>query len=454
MSSAGIVVVGAGAAGLTAARTLARAGRRVLLLEARARIGGRLLTQAHAPGAAPSRSPIELGAEFVHGRPAALWSLIEEARLATYELGGAQVACASGSLDRPTEPPAHAYQVLEDMIAWHGEHAADADRSFTEYLEARGLSGEETRPAVSYVEGFNAADARRISLAALVAQQRAEDAVEGDRLFRIASGYSSLAAHLAATFCRAGGELRLSHPVERIRWRRRSVTIEARDPAGRPAELTAERLVLTVPLGVLKSGAIAFDPTPSVLLGEAARLEMGQVERVVLEWRRPVWKDPALLAAHPALAGALATLGFLFTPTEAPATWWTPYPDPTPLLTGWAGGPRADALGARLAADGRPDARRRHCLAALTRVLGPAAAPLEPALIACHHHDWRADPFARGAYSYVPVGALAVPARLATPLEDTLYLAGEHTHTAAQWGTVHAAIESGARAAAQILGSS
>ena len=455
MSELDVIVIGAGAAGLAAGLELARAGRRVMILEARDRIGGRIFTLQESRGG--SAAPIELGAEFIHGRPPSLWALIEQAQLPTYELQGSQVWCAGGTLRGPTDPPDRAYEMLEDMTEWIAHRAPDRDLTFADYLIARGITGESAQPAMNYVEGFNAADVRRISVTALARQQRAEDAIQGDRLFRIHGGYASLPEYLADEFVRAEGQLRIAHPVRRITWQRGAVSVECSDQSGRPAEYAARCLVLTVPLGVLQAGTPAFDPRPDALIEQARRLEMGHVVRVVLKFSHAIWQDDAVLAARPELAARpdlaarLRSLSFLFTPTETPATWWTPMPDPTPLLTGWAGGPRAERLYDELAAMSDSQALRRRCITTLAHVLGLPDERLDTSLIECHMHDWRRDPYARGAYSYVPVGALDAAAQLATPVEDTLFVAGEHTHTADQWGTVHAALESGVRAARQVL---
>lgn len=439
-----MLIIGAGAAGLSAGVALARAGRAVTVLEARSRLGGRIFT---LPGDGDS-GRIELGAEFIHGRPASLWSLIDAAGLPTYELEGSEVWCAAA---QPAGTEAGAYHVLEDMTEWMALRSPERDLAFADYLAARGVQAEAARPATRYVEGFNAADSRRISVAALAEQQRAEDALEGNRLFRIRAGYATLIDYLARELTRAGGRLEIARPVHRVRWQRGAVTVECRDESGRGLGRAARCVVLTVPLGVLKAGALELDPPPVALLAQAARLEMGHVLRVVLKFARPVWQDAPVLAAHAELAERLRSLSFLFTPDELPATWWTPRPDPAPLLTGWLGGPRSAALEALLESKGGLSALRAHCTSTLARVLGEPVEQLDAALLECHVYDWRRDPFSRGAYSYVPVGALDAPGRLAVPVEDTLFLAGEHTHTAAQWGTVHAALESGARAARQVM---
>src|ERR1700753_3910259 len=99
-----VLILGAGAAGLTAARELAHAGRRVALIEARERIGGRIFTRALARKADGSPNVVELGAEFVHGLPPATWSLVGEAGLAAYELSGSEVAFDNGQWPPPRGP--------------------------------------------------------------------------------------------------------------------------------------------------------------------------------------------------------------------------------------------------------------------------------------------------------------------------------------------------------------
>jgi len=125
-------------------------------------------------------------------------------------------------------------------------------------------------------------------------------------------------------------------------------------------------------------------------------------------------------------------------------------PDRSALITAWAGGPRASAL-ARMTAPG--EALLEHCLAALGRALGLPISKLRAELASWHTHDWLRDEFALGAYSYVPAGALYAPERMTCPVENTLYFAGEHTDLSAHWGTVHAALDSGYRAARSVLSS-
>jgi monoamine oxidase len=444
-----VIIVGAGAAGLAAGARLAQSGKRVALLEARERIGGRIFTR-HLP-VRDGQACIELGAEFIHGLPAATWSLVGEAKLPTYEIGGAELSFINGHWAPPVNQPAtHA---IADMMKWL-ETRPGCDMSFADYQAAAPADPATDAAAANYVEGFNAADRHRIGIAALAVQQRAEDAIEGDRIFHVAEGYDALMEFLASQFRSAGGELLLGAAVRRIEWQRGSVRIEAGGADGAAAdrkELRARQALISVPLGVLQADSIAFSPPPAEILAHARRLAMGEVMRVVLLFRERFWRDRPAPSIPEDVRRKLAELSFLFTPAEVPPTWWTPNPAPTPMLTAWVGGPKATALRRSIAADGDPLALPRRCLTALARVFELSFAELQSLLVSWHEHDWSADPYSRGAYSYVPAGALDAPEKLTAPVEDTLYFAGEHTDVTGHWGTVHAAIGTGMRAAEQIL---
>jgi monoamine oxidase len=447
-----VIIVGAGAAGLAAGARLAQAGQRVALLEARERIGGRIFTR-HLP-AQDGPVCIELGAEFIHGLPSATWSLVGQAKLSAYELEGSELSFVNGNWAPPMNQPA--MHGIADMMKWL-EARPGCDMSFAEYQAAAPTDAATDAAAANYVEAFNAADRHRIGIAALAAQQRAEDAIDTDRLFHVAEGYDAVMEFLTAQFRAAGGDLALGAPVRRIEWQRGSVRIETACIGAAGAgmdrkELRARQALITVPLGVLHADTIAFAPAPGEILTHARRLAMGEVVRVTLLFRERFWRDRHAPSIPEDVRRKLADLSFLFTPAEVPPTWWTPNPTPTPILTAWVGGPKATELRRSIAADGDPLALPRRCLATLARVFELSFAELQSLLVSWHEHDWSADPYSRGAYSYVPAGALDAPAKLTAPVEETLYFAGEHTDITGHWGTVHAAIGTGIRAAEQMLG--
>jgi monoamine oxidase len=437
MSQYEILVLGAGAAGLAAARMLAEAGKRVAIIEARDRIGGRIFTDRVTVRNSVSPVSIELGAEFIHGFPHVTWDLLKEAYIRTYELDGEQLSFAHGGFQSSGEDPLGATHVIEEMMAWLATQPRGTDETFSQYLERARMDGSLRKRATAYVEGFNAADSHVIGVAALAKQQLAENEIRADRLFHVEAGYDAFAKFLSDRFLAAGGTLLLQHPARDIRWSQNAVAISGTDARGHEFELHADRAIVTLPLGVLHAGAVVFDPKPQEIFFNAARMAMGPVIRISLLFDAKFWQED---------------LSFLFAPDETPSTWWTPMPKSVPLITGWAGGPKAAALAQRIDARADPKALLDESLSVLSRVYGVAARELQARLVSWHTHDWQADPYARGAYSYAPAGALNASRNMTQPVANTLYFAGEHTDTTGHWGTVHGALGSGLRAATQILG--
>ena len=448
-----VLVVGAGAAGLAAAGALARAGRRVAVIEARDRIGGRIHTLQHVGDGTHDPLPIELGAEFIHGLPSVTWDLVQRSQLGAQEMSGAALSVRDDRLTAEPGPQADVGDLLEQMAAWIERQPTGSDLTFAEYLEREVGDARNAASAINYVEGFNAADHHRIGVAGLAWQQRAEDAIEGDRVFRFVKGYRAIPRLLADDLERAGGVLWLRCPVRRILWSPGAVRLLGTDSAGNDVEFTAAQVIITVPLGVLQSGRVEIEPRPEAIMREAHRLAMGCAVRIVLVFRTRFWADSSVRRLRPDLDEALREMGFLFTPGEVPATWWTPNPAPLPVLTAWAGGPRAADWQRAMAASASPEAPRDACLAVLARTFSMPQSALEDLLVNWYMHDWLHDEYAMGSYSYVPAGAIEAPGRMAVPVEGTLFFGGEHTDLEAHWGTVHAALASGARAAAAALSS-
>jgi monoamine oxidase len=430
-----ILVLGAGMAGLAAARVLAEDGRRVALIEARDRIGGRIFTDHAIDRNTGQPVSIELGAEFIHGLPPASWELIRQANLNTYELDGAQQSFVRGSFQSSGADYGDAAGVIDEMMAWLERQPRGTDMTFEKYLDQAGVDGSRRARATAYVEGFNAADSGVIGVAALAQQQRAEEQVQSDRLFRVEAGYDALPAFLSDRFRAAGGTLLLGHPVRRVRWSQNAVAVSGVDAGGQSFEFHAERAIVTLPLGVLQAGTVEFEPAPRDIWSNAALMAMGPAVRISLLFDAKFWQQD---------------LSFLLTRDEVPTAWWTPMPKPAPLITGWAGGPKAAALTIRIGARANGRALLEEPLGALSRMYGIAAQDLHARLISWHSHDWQADPYSRGAYSYAPAGALDASANMTLPVADTLFFAGEHTDTTGHWGTVHGALGSGLRAAAQL----
>jgi monoamine oxidase len=418
-----VVVIGAGMAGLTAARTLAEAGLKVLVIEARDRIGGRILTQ-HI-----GEESIELGAEFIHGRPPELWALIEEAGVETYERGGAQACFEDGALNDCRGEMEEIFDPLEALKNYDGP-----DMSFAQYLDRHQLPAEARARATAYVEGFNAADHRDASAAALGAQQKAEDATGSDHSYGLCHGYGQLPDYLAKRILEYGGRVLTGAIVREIQWR--SGNAEVVTTAG---NFIAPRAIITLPLAVLQSGAVTISPRPDSVLSAAERLRMGHARRFTLLFKERFWE-------HPPAQPALRELSFLFAFSEMPPVWWTQHPNASHSITGWVGGPRSAAL------EGLDENQlaRRAC-ATLAKIFSIDENKICNMLRGSYSQDWQRDPYALGAYSYVATGGLDASRQMSQPVEQTLFFAGEHTDITGHWGTVHAAMRSGLRAAQQIL---
>jgi monoamine oxidase len=197
---------------------------------------------------------------------------------------------------------------------------------------------------------------------------------------------------------------------------------------GSPKTIEADAAVITLPLGVLKAGAVKFDPPLTQKLDAVRDLQFGNVLKVVHVFDRQWWPD----------------FGFIVAPEEVIPTWWT---DPRGLvLTGWAGGPKADSL-----INYSPDEIETLGLSILERIFPSHTAAMYDSHAGAHVHNWAHDRDIRGAYSYIPVNGLDLPRLLGAPLADTLFFAGEATVTDAQTGTVFGAYESGLRAAHELI---
>jgi monoamine oxidase len=377
--------------------------------------------------------PIELGAEFIHGHSNALWPLIEQAGLPTQPVFERHERIRQG---RPRDLP-DVGRTLRRLI---GSETAGPERSLGDAIdEQRDAIGnpEALAATIGFVEGFHAADIRKVGTRWL-AENVVAEGEDGDDAFLLPGGYDAVPRWLRDQCASTLLDIRLATPLVALRWTPRSVAAFVATPDGATEEISASQAIVTLPLGVLKTpadrGGIAIDPMPPVWREAVAGVEMGPAHRIVLRFEHAWWNRGG------------TSISFVHGPGSPFPVWWSSHPDEDPRLTGWCGGPRALELA------GRPlHQMLEAATASLVAIFGPAARHESERILGAYHHDWITDPYARGAYSYGGIGAQEARTALAEPVAGTLMLAGEALAEAGRTATVHGALMTGRRAAESIL---
>jgi monoamine oxidase len=421
------IVIGAGAAGLAAARRLAARGQHVVLLEARDRVGGR----AFSVPTGRALTPAELGAEFIHGPGEATLALLREDGMASVDVGDEGWSRTADGLQRDENDFFEVTSIFEAVDSLDDDETVDA---FLRRFDADAPERERASVARGFVEGFDAADPAIASVRAIA--QEWESGTDW-RSARPVGGYAALFAHLRSRCIAAGAELHLCARVTRIAWEPGEVAVETTDARGTVRTFRGRSAIVTLPAGVLREGSVRFDPAlPASKRAALAKIEMGDVVKVVLVFRTAFWER---------IAGARFRDATFFRTESLPFhAYWTQVPLRAELVVAWVGGPDATAMSG-VSLDDRIE-RAREGFGALLDARDEALREFETGFT----HDWRTDPFANGAYSYLIVGGADARAALAEPLDATLFFAGEATSSDDQSGTVNGALETGQRAAREV----
>jgi monoamine oxidase len=286
---------------------------------------------------------------------------------------------------------------------------ATPDQDFQSFLDqAWSMSPRARMLAREFVEGFHAADPSHISIHSLAQAEAAAEEEKGTRIFRLAGGYSELLRWLWNELSTHDVQFHMGTVAKLIRWEPGQAQVLVRSEAGERA-ITGRAVVITVPLSVLREeggeGFLTFEP--GITKEKAIHgLEMGAVCKVTLQFKTRFWPPE--------------DFGFIQCADRSFPTWWS-HPRGN-LLTGWAGGPRAQ----RLSAEPR-EAVISEALRAVSVLFKIEQKQIEDSLSQVYFYNWETDPFSLGAYSFIPARMSEMPRLLGMPIEGTLFFAGEAT---------------------------
>ena len=412
-----IVIVGAGVAGLAAADELrVRGFENVVLLEARDRVGGRIWTSSIGDGI-----PVELGATWIHGiRGNPVHEIAESNSIETvpsdydnsvlYDRDGEEIGPVTGELWR--DYMMLAYEMPDDSLL----------DVFEEFAAINGFDDDDRRLWLHSLSSmFEHEFAADISELSILSYDGPSTLRGGDVVFP--GGYSQIVDVLAA-----GRDIRLDHAVTEI------------DHAGSEAVVTtdsgatfeADRVVVTVPLGLLKSGHISFAPSlPPAKRDAIDALEMGILNRTCLLFDDVFWpRDVEWIGYAGEHKGQWSETLNLYPYLRQPVL---------AMFNPGSYGAEVESL-----SDQELTAQAVQTLEA---IFSDVPQPVDAVST-----RWGSDPWTRGSYSYVPVGVSFETYRdMSTPVGERLFFAGEATHSRFP-STVHGALLSGRRAARQVYG--
>jgi monoamine oxidase len=421
-----VIIIGAGASGLMAAYELSLAGKKVAVIEARPRFGGRIHTISNGNFSIP----VELGAEFIHGNLKLTKNLLKKAGIDSIEVEG-----------ELWQKDAKEFTRQDDFI----EDYSDLKKKFKELEHDIPVSGfieqnltdakyEELRFSLkTYVEGYYAADTSKASTYALREELKTSD----DEQYRINGGYIQLVRYLAEESLKMGCSFHYSIVVEQINWSKNQIEVITQSH-----RFHSTKVLLTVPLGVLQQEKIKFTPKLPEKINAARELGFGPVIKIILEFHEAFWKKQEY-------TGNLdfTNLSFLFSREEIP-TWWTSFPLETSLLTGWLAGPQTEAI-----KHNSKEELLHKSLLSLAQIFNLDISFLERQLKAWEIYNWAIDEFNLGGYAFEVVNGTHFRQILKESVSNSIFFAGEALFDGPEIGTVEAALVSGKETAHTIIGS-
>ncbi|MBC7949619.1 MAG: FAD-dependent oxidoreductase [Chitinophagaceae bacterium] len=416
-----IIIIGAGPAGLMAAKKLSKKYK-VIILEARDRIGGRIQSVME-PGFS---TLVESGAEFIHGKLPQTFRLLKKAGIGYEKMQGQMYRVGPDGWQIQKEMIPGWYKLLKQM------KKEKRDRTLSDFLEEY-YPGEPHRAfrlqVRSYAEGFDLADTSKVSIHAL----RKEWSAEEEEIYRITGGYGQLIRYLEEECHKHGCDIYTDNCVQQIDWEKEDVTVYS--TSGK--KFSGEKCIITVPLNifakVIGPGAINITPPLDEQVTAAKEVGFGTAIKIAFEFNEPFWKG---YAENP---------GFIISDEPVPV-WWVGNSKAPRLLTGWKGGP-----GAALLSKCTDDEILQTALQSLSVIFRIPIIALREKLVASKIFNWLKQDYSEGAYSHDYPTSEKAKNLLNTSVADTIFFAGEGIFQGASAGTVEAALASGKQTASKLM---
>lgn len=418
-----IVIAGAGSSGLFAAYELSKLGKKIAIVEARERAGGRIQT-IHDSN---YLIPVEAGAEFIHGNLDITMQLLKDAGISYYEVKGDIWQKENQGMDKHED-------FIEDMDDLERKFKeVKEDMPVSEFISKHLYAGKHADLRISlgnYVGGYYAADLTKASTLALCKELTTAE----DTDYRLEGGYGRMISFLEKECKNNGVTFFFGRSISQITWIKNEVHVHAKE-----FKIHAQKLICTLPVGVLTSSDL-FNPSLPEKSAALAQLGFGPVVKIIMSFDEIFWYDKKISKDRD-----LHKMSFMFSEEFIP-TWWTQYPKELPMLTGWAAGPAAEKI-----KSWTDEKILEESIRALASIFKIDKRELNRKLVAGRVFNWVKDRYSLGGYSYEVVNGKTCQAIVKQPVEDTLYFSGEGLYEGSEIGTVEAALRTAREAVEQIL---
>jgi len=413
-----VIILGGGIAGLITANELAD-HYHIILIEADNRLGGRI----HSYKEKIFSTVVEGGSEFIHGKLKETLNLLKQADIDYTRVKGEMYRKEKAEWIKRDDIMEGWDELLKKM------KKIKNDMTMYDFLQQYFNTPEKSnlrRHVIAFTEGFDVADIKKVSVKSLYK----EWSHETFDTYRITGGYGLLINWLVNKCEERGCRIITGEAVKQIDWETNSVTVYTASEK----KFNAEKVVVTVPISVLQKtlgkASVNFTPPLDDYINAAQQIGYGDVIKVLLQFKESLWKKDT---------------GFILSDEMIP-TWWTQLPDPIPLLTGWAGGSKAQRL-----SDETDDDILEKALLSLANIFNLPVNDIREKISGAKVFNWQKNEWSLGAYSYFMPESVAAIKLLNTPVNNTIYFSGEALYEGESPGTVEAAIVHAKQTAAKLL---